>query len=149
MLVKNNFFSNLKNDKNIVFSEKPTVYIKRKTVTVVDARAKVLKNLRTNKLAFEGNSTEKVLPNYKLMGNTFQFSIKYGIRPLKEVLGGSTYIKGLSKEQLIQAFDVACEIIESGECDTALQELITANAAMRTKKVKTIVKATKKAKVKA
>jgi hypothetical protein len=144
-----NFFSNLKKDKNIVFSNKPTIYVNRKVVTVADARATVLKNLNTNKLVFEGKSKDKVLPNYKLMGDTFQFTIKYGIRPLKEVLGGSTYVKGLSKAQMLEAFDGACELLKSGDCDAALQELISANAAARNKDGEKKAKTAKKAKVNA
>lgn len=141
-----NFFEQLKRDANITFSDKPKVVYVRKQVSVEDVRKKVVANLTTNKAVFEGKSDEEVLANYKQVGNTYQFAIKYGVRPLPNVLGGSTYVDGLNRAQMLSAFDTACAMVESGECDTALKTLMDANAAMR-KKVKTKPANQKKKKV--
>lgn len=135
-----NFFDQLKNDTSITFSDKPKVIFNRKLVTVEDVRKKVVANLTTNKAVFEGKSKEDVLPNYKRVGNTYQFAIKYGVRPLPNVLGGSTYVEGLTSPQMLAAFDTACVMVERGECDAALQTLIAANAAMRKKPNATLAK---------
>lgn len=142
-----NFFEQLKQDSSITFSDTPKVVYQRKRVTVEDVRKKVIANLTANKAVFEGKSKEEVLPNYKQVGNTYQFAIKYGVRPLPNVLGGSTYVEGLNRVQMLSAFDTACAMVEHGDCDTALQTLIAANAAMRSKKVKSKSTSPKKKKV--
>lgn len=134
-----NFFVNLKNtNANVMFCDKPTAFVKRKTVSLGDARASVVANLKANKAVFGGASNDKVFANYKRVGDTFQFSIKYGIRSLSNVLGGHTYVNGLTAEQMEHAFDAAVALVEAGECDVALNEAIAANAAMRKKRVKTV-----------
>jgi hypothetical protein len=141
-----NFFEQLKQDASITFSNKPKVVYVRRQVSVGDVRKKVVENLTTNKAVFEGKSNEEVLANYKLVGNTYQFTIKYGVRPLPNVLGGSTYVDGLNHAQMLSAFDTACAMVERGDCDTALQTLMAANTAMR-KKVKAKPASQKKKKV--
>ena len=135
------FFDKLKKDGKAKFGAKPVAATTRKAATVESVRERIVANLHDNVQLFKGQYVKKnekdkgPVACYKQAADgTYSFSIKYGVRNLEGVLAGETYVWGLSKGSLEEAFAAAVEMVNTGACDKEIERVMAANKALGAKR---------------